>query len=631
MPDGNHVTPDSCLGADSEQCLSLRILATTDMHMNVLPYDYLADRPCDRHGLARTASLIARGRRQNPNTLLLDNGDFLQGNPLGDYVAERLPPRPDRPHPAIAAMNALGYDAAALGNHDFNFGLRFLRGAVAGARFPVLAANLRLHRRPDFPGYTILRRQFHDQGGAPCLMKIGVIGLLPPQTGDWDLDLSGQLVCGDIVETARRLVPVMKAEGADLIVALGHTGIGPLLHQPGMEHCATALAAVEGIDAVIAGHTHQVFPGPQIPAGPGIDPRRGTLAGKPAVMAGFGGSHLGVIDLELRPLRDHGWSVADFAVRAEPVDRALPACPDILTPIEDAHRATLRHYRRRVGQTQVPLNSFFSLLGQDHALRLVNTAQRDHVRDALRGTRWESLPVLSAAAPFRAGGRAGPGHYTDVPAGPLTLRNLADLYLFPNRICAIHVTGAGIAEWLERAAGQFRQIQPGATDAPLISDDFPCYNFDVIDGLSWRIDLAAPRRFGPTGTLLNPDTARIQNLRGPTGPVRSGDEFILATSTYRLSACGLFAGLATERPVALSDGTATQEVLRRFVRRNPSLRPVGPPNFSFCPMPGTSVLFDTSPAALPHLNGLSLPPFEQIECTGQGPDGFVRLKLHMYS
>lgn len=610
--------------------LSLRVLATTDMHMNLLPHDYLSNHKGPKHGLARVASLIHRMRRERPNCLLLDNGDFLQGSALGDYIAECHDSAAQGLHPAIAAMNALHYDAAALGNHDFNFGLPFLLDAAQAARFPLLAANLVIHDSPGFASHVILRRQFRDQAGRPQTLRIAVMGLLPPQTAEWDRNLRDQMDCADIVQTARRILPAIRAGSADLVIALAHSGIGPLAHSPGMEHAATALAAVPGIDVVIAGHTHQVFPGPQIPKAPGIDPRRGRLAGKPAVMAGFGGSHLGVIDLELRQSAADGWKIAAATTCARPVDPALPSCPQITAPVLRAHQDTVRYFSRPVGRTDVPLHSFFSLLGHDPAIRIVNEAQRHHVSAKLRGSEWQGLAVLAATAPFRAGGRGGPDHYTDIPAGPLTLRSLIDLYAFPNRICALHVTGAQIRDWLERAAGQFCQLEPGRPDCPLIREDFPCYNFDMIDGLCWQIDLTAPRRFAPDGQLADPQARRIRDLRRADGrPVRPDDAFVLATSLYRLATCGLFAPLAGSARLILSDQTMTRDVLKDFLRSRESLQPNPAPHFTFRAPPGATALFDTSPAALTHLGALRLPGIQRIDQTGKTVDGFARLRLHL--
>lgn len=319
--------------------------------------------------------------------------------------------------------------------------------------------------------------------------------------------------------------------------------------------------------------------------------------------------------------------IADFSVRSEPVCEQAPPLPSVVAPALSAHRATLRHYRRRVGHVQSPLNSFFSLIGEDPGLRLVNMAQRWHVRRQLQGTAFGDLPVLSATAPFRAGGRGGPQHYTDVAAGALTLRNLADLYLFPNRICAIRLTGAQLADWLERSASIFRQIRPGWRDQTLIDPAFPSYNFDVIDGLDWRIDLSQPARFAPDGRLRNPRASRIRDLRRHGKPVDPAGEFLLATNSYRLATCGLFSPLAAAGRIALNDGTQTRDVLRHYIRRRRRLD-LGPHrNWGFLPMPLTSVLFETGPAALPHLEHLGERLAGDVEYLGLSREGFARLRL----
>ncbi|WP_325168782.1 bifunctional 2',3'-cyclic-nucleotide 2'-phosphodiesterase/3'-nucleotidase [Paracoccus caeni] len=621
--------PDPPRISGSGLAVPLRILATTDMHMNVLPFNYLTAQASDRLGLARTASLIEARRAEVRNCLLLDNGDFLQGTPMGDYVAQKAEAASHNrdPHPAIAAMNALNYDAASLGNHDFTFGLAYLRQVTAQARFPFLAANLEVLRGKGFAGYVILRRMVTDGRGQQVPLNIGIVGFLPPQTVDWDCDLSAELACDDILASARKIIPEMRMNGAQIIVALAHSGIGSTRPSPRMENAAAALAGVEGIDAIVAGHTHEVFPSQTFAASAGIDPVRGTLLGKPAVMAGFGGSHLGVIDLTLMP-RDGGWRVAAFTVRSEAVPANMPASPEIARPVLTTHRATLRHLRRRVGRIESPLNSYFSLIGHDPGLQLVNMAQRWHVRSRLRGTEWEGLPLLSAAAPFRAGGRGGPDYYTDVSAGRLSLRNLADLYTFPNRICAVRISGAQLRGWLERSASLFLPVQPGSKDAPLLDPDFPCYNFDVIDGVTWQIDLSRPARFTADGDLAHPDSQRIVGLRWRGLPVGDEDAFLLATNSFRLSTCGLFSPLVSGNQVALAEGRLTRDILRHYVRIRRRIAVSGAALWSFRPMPGTSVRFETGPRGLTHLadvEGLQ----SRLELAGHSDDGFARLRLHL--
>ncbi|WP_299839524.1 bifunctional 2',3'-cyclic-nucleotide 2'-phosphodiesterase/3'-nucleotidase [uncultured Paracoccus sp.] len=609
--------------------LALRIMATTDMHMHVLPYNYLADKPSTRLGLARTASLIEARRSEVANSLLLDNGDFLQGNPLGDYIAEVRGVSSRSPHPAIAAMNAMGYDAGTLGNHDFTFGTGFLRRVLNGAAFPVTVANLMPRSGPGFSPWLMLERKLVDGYGTAYPIRIGVIGFAPPQTVDWDRNLGNELASEDILDSARRLLPRLRAAGADLIIALAHSGIGPIEPTPRIENAATALAALPEIDVIIAGHTHQVFPDPQFPPQPGADPLRGTLMGKPAVMAGFGGSHLGVIDLQLARSDEGSWRVADFTVAAEAVESKHLPLRRIYSTTIGAHRETLRHIRRRVGRTEAPLNSYFALIGQDPGLRLVAMAQRWHVRRMLRDTEWANLPILSAVAPFRAGGRGGPEYYTDVPIGALTLRNLADLYFYPNRICAIEVTGAQLSGWLERSAGIFQQMQPGLADQPLIDPDFPSYNFDVIDGLGWKVDLTRPRRFHPNGQLLDPETSRIRNLTHHGRPVADEDRFLLATNSYRLATCGLFGPLVGKNRVVLDDEAMTRDVLRRYVRRRRRVLPLDSQHWEFLPVDGASAIFETGPLAVKHLARLENTSDYKAECAGETEDGFIRIRLNL--
>ena len=603
--------------------IDLRIMATTDLHMHVLGYDYFANRPSARLGLSRTAAVIARERGGAGNSLLFDNGDFLQGSPMGDYLAAADEGGQRRPHPAIAAMNALDYDAATIGNHDFSFGMGFLRRTLDGAEFPFVATNLIPHKPlPSFPD-ILLPRKFRDRAGKTHLIQIGVLGFMPPQTIEWEPDLRAEIRVDDILTSARAGIARLRAAGADLIVALSHSGIGALDPGPMAENAATALAALPGIDVVIAGHTHRVFPAPDHPTGPGIDLQAGTLAGKPAVMPGFWGSHLGVIDLGL--IRDGaGWRVERFRCRAEPVETHEDH-PAVTTPALPAHIGTLRHFRRRVGRTELPLNSYFTLIGDDPGLRLVTMAQRWHVRRALRGTRWQDLPILSAAAPFRAGGRGGPDHYTDVPAGRLTLRSIVDLYHFPNRICAIRLSGSDVAEWLERSASLFRRVEPGRADQPLIDPEFPSYNFDIIDGLDWQIDLARPPRYAADGRLADSESRRIIGLSHRGRPLDPDQQFILVTNSYRMSDCGMFGPVVSGRPVLLDGTSRTREVLRRYIARRRVLAPEGGGGWRFAPLPGTSVLFETGPAAAPQLHRLKTP----VESMGLAANGFLQLRLHL--
>ena len=617
----------------------LRIMETTDLHVHVYPYDYYSDREIDTVGLARTAAHVANIRSEATNSLLIDNGDFLQGNPMGDYIAYERGMKDGDMHPIIAAMNTLGFDASTLGNHEFNYGLDFLMKSLSGAAFPVISANVAktLGTTPTgdttlVPPYVILDRMLTDGEGSTHPIRIGLIGFVPPQIMNWDRrHLEGNVSARDIVATAKAYVPQMREEGAEIIVALSHSGIGPAEHVEGMENASVPLAMVDGIDAIVAGHHHRVFPGTTYEGIAGVDATVGTIHGKPAVMGGFWGSHLGVIDLLLE--RDgNSWRIAGQSVENRPIskrneDRSITALVEsdqtILDAVATDHEETLAYVRRAVGKTAAPLHSYFALVADDPSVQIVSIAQKWYVEQMLAGTEHEGLPILSAAAPFKAGGRGGPEYYTDVPAGDIAIKNVADLYLYPNTVRAVRVNGAELRDWLERSVGIFNQVEPGKADQVLLNQEFPSYNFDVIDGVNYEVDLSQPSKFTPKGELENSDAQRIVNLMFNGEPVTDDMEFVIATNNYRAGGGGSFPG-AKGDTIILEAPDTNRDVIVRYIVEQGIIDPKADANWKFAPMPGTSVLFDTGPAAEKYIDDVK---GVEIEAAGDGPDGFARFRI----
>lgn len=608
----------------------LRLIATSDLHACLLPYDYCKNRPAAGRGLGEVSRQITEARAGVSNSLLFDNGDFLQGSPLADFVASSG--RRRRAHPVIAAFNSLEYDAATLGNHEFDYGLRFLGKAIAQARFPFVSANIATELGTDpgrdqtlVPPYAILRRRVVDADGRSHVLRIGVIGFAPPQPEIWDHDRpEGRIYRRDILASARAWLPRLRAAGADVIVALAHSGIGSLDPTDGMENAATALAALPEIDAVIAGHSHRTFPGPDVAAVPGVDPVQGLLAGKPAVMPGHSGSQVGIIDLHLvrSDMGKRRWQIASGNARLAVRSKAFSAmAPGLRRAIAPDHRATLAWSRQRLAETRVPLATHFAMTAPTAALALIAEAKADHVRKALANTEWAGLPILATAVPFRAGGLGGPTNFTDIPAGPFRMRNLSDLYSFPNNLVALAMTAAEITEWLERSASVFHQIAPGAADVPLHDLAFPSFSFDCIPGLDYAVDLSQPARFDAEGRLIRPDAQRIVGVSLDGRLLQPGAPLLLVTNSHRANWIG------NDGPrVVLADGTRVQALIADFVRAKAVVGAPPRRNWHFLPMPGSTVRVTSGLSAAAHLADIAhLRP----QLIGRDAPGFLHYRLHL--
>ncbi len=617
----------------------LRLLETTDIHVNVLPYDYYADAPNDTFGLSRTASIINAIRAEATNSVVIDNGDYLQGSPMGDYIAYERGMKAGDLHPVIKAMNTIGYAAGTLGNHEFNYGLDFLDKVNAGANYPIICTNLirgtvlasnprddKLYTKP----YVIVERTIKDGEGNSFPIKIGFLGFVPPQIMVWDSkNLTGNVVPRDIVEAAKAWAPVVREAGADIVVALSHSGINPN-KEANMENASLFVAEVPGIDAVFTGHSHLVFPGPNYANVPGADAVKGTLMGKPAVMAGFWGSHMGLIDLLLQ--RDgNKWKIASYEVQARPIyerkdNKNVPTVMDaknITDAIKADHEATLAYVRRPVGKTSAPLFSYFALVKDDPSVQIVNQAQSWYTKQMMAGTEWEKLPILSAAAPFRAGGLPGPDYYTDVPAGDVAIKNVADLYLFPNTTRAVLITGAQVREWLEMSAGIFNKVEPGKADQALINDRFPSYNFDVIDGVSYQYDLTQPQRYDGGGKLVDPNAHRVVNLQFQGKPIDPAMKFVVATNNYRAGGGGNFPEINDKVTIFVGPDT-NRDVIVRYIVDQGTFNPSADANWSFAPVAGATVIFQSGPKAKAHLKDV-----QGVEFVSDAASGFSNFRMKL--
>jgi 2',3'-cyclic-nucleotide 2'-phosphodiesterase/3'-nucleotidase len=605
----------------NKDIVKLRILETTDIHMNLVNYDYFQDRPTDAFGMSKTAQLIKKAREEQRNTLLFDNGDLIQGSPLGDYVAKVKPLKDGEEHPAIKLLNLLGYDAATVGNHEFNYGLDFLDEVYDDAKIPIVSANVYRDDKDQnpkndvnyFTPYKILNKEVVDEDGEKHTIKVGVIGFVPPQILNWDkAHLEGKVIAKDIIKSAEEFIPKMKAEGADIIVVLSHSGIDNSGKQENMENASYYLTQIKGIDAVLTGHQHKKFPAlpnttPDYKDGNGFDNTKGTINGIPVTMPGSWGDHLGVIDLTIEKVNGQ-WTVVDSKAELRPlVDKDKKPLVESDKTVEEAikvqHEATIHYVRGPVGTTTSPINSYFALVKDDPSIQIVTNAQKWYVEKALKGTKYEGIPVLSAGAPFKAGGRGGASYYTDIPAGKIAIKNVADLYLYPNTVYALKITGAELKEWLEWSAGQFNQIDPNKKEPQsLVNADFPTYNFDIIDGVTYEIDVTEPAKYDKNQNVVNPNANRIKNLKFNGKPVTPNMEFIVATNNYRANTNQIVNPGGKNTILAAPD--ENRQAIIDYIIQNRTINPSADGNWSFAPIKGkesVKVTFESSPNAQKYL------------------------------
>ncbi|MEL4272880.1 bifunctional 2',3'-cyclic-nucleotide 2'-phosphodiesterase/3'-nucleotidase [Shewanella xiamenensis] len=585
----------SACGSDDEPIVQadLRVLETTDLHTNIMDFNYYSGKEDPTIGLARTASLIHAARQESKNSVLVDNGDLLQGSPMGDYMA-KVGLQMGDVHPAYKAMNLLDYEVGNIGNHEFNYGLDFLNKSLHGAKFPYINANVYCADENGcwnnvkkgehlFTPYIIKEKQIVDSEGNNQTIKIGYIGFVPPQILLWDKqNLTGKVKVEDIVETAKKYVPEMKAKGADLIIAIPHSGIGSTENpgDPMAENATYALTNVKDINAIMFGHSHSIFPDAKYADLPNTDVTKGLLNGVPAVMPGRWGDNLGVVDFKLER-KDGKWMVLSATTKARPIYDGATKTPlvdrdqEIIDAVAEEHQGTLAFVDEPIGVAAADMYSFLTLVQDDPTVQIVSDAQIANVKAKLPEA-LKDLPVLSASAPFKAGGRHGTtsdaDQYVQVDKGALTFKNAADLYLYPNTMVAVKATGAELKDWLECSANQFKQIDPSkTTPQELINwDGHPTYNFDVLDGLTYKIDVTQPSKFDRDCAVVNANANRIVDLSytDENGKVFTGEEFaakefIVASNNYRAFG-GKFAGTGSDH-VVLELPDTNREALAAYI------------------------------------------------------------------
>ncbi|MET8203575.1 bifunctional metallophosphatase/5'-nucleotidase [Micromonospora taraxaci] len=522
--------PAQAAGAARSRTWDLTLLGTSDTHGNVYNWDYYRDAEYDDSkqndiGVAKLATLINQIRRERRGkaTLVLDAGDTIQGTPLATYYAKQEPiTATGEKHPMARAMNVIDYDAVTLGNHEFNYGLPLLDLWIRQLGFPALAANAVNAKtgKPAFLPYVIKKVSLGF--GAPTL-RVGILGLTNPGVAIWDKgNVEGKLRFDDMVATAAKWVPIMRARGADLVLISAHGGdsgtssYGPEL--PNENPVALIAQQVPGIDAILFGHAHNEVVERFV-----TNERTGAqvLLSEPSKW----GQRLTRMDFTLT--RERGrWAITKKAATMLNTNTVVED-PKVLAAVRAQHQKTIAYVNQVVAQSTVELSAAESRYKDTPILDFINHVQTEVVGAALAGTTYADLPVLSIAAPF--------SRTAVFPAGDVKIRDVAGLYVYDNTLEAVVLSGAEVRAYLEYSAKYFRTLAPGApVDPEQISDPaVPDYNYDVFSGLDYDIDISRP--VGQRITRLV--------LTGTDTPVADNAQFVVAVNNYRRSGGGNFPGI----------------------------------------------------------------------------------------
>ncbi|MCX5168411.1 bifunctional metallophosphatase/5'-nucleotidase [Streptomyces antibioticus] len=518
--------------AQKQKRYALTVMGTTDLHGHVFNWDYFKnaeyqDAAGNAQGLARISTLVNRVRAEKGrcNTLLLDAGDTIQGTPLTYYYAKVDPitAKGGPVHPMAQAMNAIGYDAVALGNHEFNYGIETLRAFERQCRFPLLGANAVDAKtlKPAFPPYFM--KSFHVKGAPP--VKVAVLGLTNPGIAIWDKAyVQGKLAFPGLEEQAAKWVPKLRSMGADVVVVSAHSGssgtssYGDQL--PYVENSAALVAQqVPGIDAILVGHAHVEIPELKVT---NAKTGKTVVLSEPLAFA----ERLSVFDIELVFAKGR-WSVESVASKVLN-SNAVADDKKITKLLADEHAKVVSYVNQVVGTATATLTTVEARYKDAPIIDLITKVQEDVVRAALAGTSYASLPVISQASPF--------SRTSEIPAGNVTIRDLSSLYVYDNTLVAKVMTGAQIRAYLEYSAEYFvRTAADAVVDVEKLTNagGRPDYNYDYVSGLSYDIDIAqAPG-------------SRIRNLTFEGAALDDAREFVFAVNNYRANGGGAFPHVAS--------------------------------------------------------------------------------------
>jgi 2',3'-cyclic-nucleotide 2'-phosphodiesterase len=481
----------------------------------------------------------------------------------------------------------------------------YLEKAMAGADFPFVSANIMLaDNEEEFytDPYTIITKNINGKD-----LRIGVVGFVPPQSMLWGKDhLEGNVVIKDIVDQAKKVIPEL-AQKTDLVVVLSHSGISDadVDSYDARENASYYIAQIDGVDALITGHHHGTFPDDYENL-EGVNAEEGTIFGVPTVMPGSWGSALGVIDLEVEENKG-SWEVTGHQIRHRVVDESVESHPEIEEIANDVHQNVIEYVRTPIGDTERDITSYLSRVMDSPVTQIINDAQLWWAEEEFSSGEYSDLPILSAAAPFRAG-REDADYFTEVMTGGVTIGDVTDIYIYDNQIRVMQMNGEQIIEWLERSAENFNRIDPDLEETQeLLDPEFSAYNFDVIDGIEYEID------------VTKAEGERVINATYQGEPLNEEMEFLIVTNDYRAGGGGDFPPAVEEDPVYAPSGVVNREIIMNYIEEQGTINPEPDYNWSIKSFDAAGdITFRSHPEAMDYIEKYEIPNISFVETDENG-------------
>lgn len=511
----------------SAEDVNLRLIGTSDLHAYIDNFDFYRNEESSKYGLVNLVAEIEQYRGQRKNTVLADTGDLLVGSPFGDYLSQHQQEVNFRKSPIMSVLNALKFDVAAPGNHDFDNGLDYLHAQYDQADFPIVLSNVYYagSDKPYFNPYLIVPKSVTAEDGTVRVLNIGYIGIVPPQTMDLNKKwLEGKIDIVDPLPEAEKWAKKARQDGADIVVALAHSGVKDVKYVEGMEDMTWYLAKIEEVDAILFGHTHKPFPSKKYAKTKNVDIEKGTIHGKPAAQPGKWGDHIGIVDLSLS--YDNGWEVNDgsaFVVKSNSLPETIVQQDLVRQFTSPLHDMIVAEFDKSVGKIDRTLRNDFNLLANDTVYQIVNDSMKDYLKSTIK----TDLPILASAAP--AVHRNDPAFYFSVEKGEVNMRDVGAI-VYSSTLAAKEVTGEDIKEWLEISASMYSE--PSDINGPIIKPDHLTFLYYIIDGIDYQIHLSEPSTHNAFGYKISEGDGRVRNIRYKGRLVEPTDKFVIISSSY---------------------------------------------------------------------------------------------------